>query len=97
MDTGEWEQEFTEARRQLLESRDLHVLRNRGHDLKNGAVLTSVSEVPFEVSLKCVRCGATFWFENAAWSTGGVKPWQISGISLEQARVPCSAAGRAIS
>jgi hypothetical protein len=91
MDVSEWEQEFAEARRRLCESSDFHALRSRGHDLKNGVVLTSVSDVPFEMSLKCVHCRVAFWFENAAWSTGGIGEWQISSISLQQASVPCFA------
>jgi hypothetical protein len=89
MDAGEWEEEFTEARQRLLESSDFYTLRRRGHHLKNGVVLTSVSDVPFEMSLKCVHCGVAFWFENTAWSTGGIAQWQISSISLEQANMPC--------
>jgi hypothetical protein len=91
MEAGEWEEEFTEARQQLLESRDFHALHGQGHDLKNGVVLTSVSNVPFEMSLKCVYCGVAFWFENPAWSTGGIAQWQLSSISREQASVPCHA------
>jgi hypothetical protein len=89
MNTGEWEQEFTEAGQRLLESSDFHTLCSRGHDLKNGVVLTSVSDVPFEMSLKCIRCGVAFWFENAAWSTGGIARWQVSSVSHEQASKPC--------
>jgi hypothetical protein len=91
MDTGEWEQEFAEARRRLVESSDFHALRGGGHNLKNGAVLTSVSDVPFELSLKCVHCGVAFWFENAAWSTGGMAEWHISSISRADASIVCSA------
>jgi hypothetical protein len=89
MHAGEWEQEFTEARQRLLDSGDFQTLCSRGHHLKNGVVLTSVSDVPFEISLKCLRCGIAFWFENAGWSTGGIAQWKISSISLEQASVPC--------
>jgi hypothetical protein len=89
MNTGEWEEEFAEARQRLLASNDFDTLRRRGHDLKNGVVLTSVSYVPFEMSLKCIYCGVTFWFENAGWSTGGVAQWHVSSISAEQASVPC--------
>lgn len=96
MDAGEWEEEFTEARQRLLESSDFYTLRRRGHHLKNGVVLTSVSEVPFEMSLKCVHCGVAFWFENAAWSTGGIAQWQISSISLEQASMPCHALAKGL-
>jgi hypothetical protein len=92
MDTGEWEDEFTEARRRLFKSSDCHILRSRGHALKNGAVLTSVSDVPLEMSMKCTHCGVTFWFENTAWSTGGIGPWRLSCISPEKASVLCHAA-----
>ena len=91
MNTGEWEDDFSEARRRLLQSSDLRLLRSRGHVLKHGAVLTSVINVPFEMSLKCVNCRATFWFENSAWSSGGVAPWHLSNISLEAAAIPCHA------
>jgi hypothetical protein len=91
MDTGEWEQEFAEARQRLLESNDFHLLSSRGHNLKNGVVLTSVSDVPFEVSLKCISCGVAFWFENAAWSTGGTAEWHITSVSMRDASAACSA------
>ena len=91
MDTGVWEEEFAEARQRLLESTDFHILRNRGHALANGVVLTSVSDVPFEVSLKCIYCGIVFWFENAEWATGGVAEWHISSISKQDASDICSA------
>jgi hypothetical protein len=90
MDAGEWEQQFAEARRRLLESHDFYRLRSLGHDLKNGVVLTSVSDVPFEVSLKCICCGLVFWFENAEWSTGGMTKWHISNISMQDANSICA-------
>ncbi len=90
MGTGKWEQEFTQARRRLLESSDFYALRGRGHSLQDGAVITSVSNVPFEMSLKCIHCGVTFWFENAAWSTGGISQWHIGSISREEARHICT-------
>ncbi|HJU12707.1 MAG TPA: hypothetical protein VJ728_17615 [Candidatus Binataceae bacterium] len=96
MDAGEWEAEFTEARRRLLESNDFRSLISRGHDLKNSVVLTSVSNVPFEVSFKCIYCDVAFWFENAAWSTGGEAEWYISSISKLDAITTCRAIAVAI-
>ena len=89
MDSGDWEQEFAEARQRLLQSDDFDTLRSRGHYLKNGVVLTSVSDVPFEVSLKCACCGLVFWFENAEWSTGGMTEWRLSTISMADAGSIC--------
>jgi hypothetical protein len=90
MDAGVWEEDFAEARQRLLESTDFHLLRSRGHNLKNAVVLTSVSDVPFEVSLKCIYCGIVFWFENDEWSTGSVS-WHLSSISKQDAREICTA------
>jgi hypothetical protein len=89
MDAGEWEVDFTEARQRLLESSDFQMLVGRGHDLRNGVVLTSVSDVPFEVSLKCIYCGVAFWFENAAWATGGEAEWRLSSSSMRQSDSVC--------
>jgi hypothetical protein len=89
----EWGLEYTDARQRLLESGDFHLLRSRRHQLKDGVVLTSVSELPFEMSFKCVNCGAAFWFENAAWSTGGISEWRLSRYSEEAAAHFCSATG----
>jgi hypothetical protein len=91
VDAGIWEQEFAEVRQRLLESSDFHDLYSRGHHLKNGVVLTSVSDVPFEVSLKCIYCGAAFWFENSGWSTGGMADWHLSSVSRRDAGASCSA------
>ena len=89
MDAGVWEEEFAEARQRLLESGEFCALLGRGHDLKNAVVLTSVSDVPFEVSLKCIHCGIVFWFENAQWSTGGAAEWRISSTSSREADLIC--------
>jgi hypothetical protein len=89
MDTRGWEAEFGEARRRLLECGDCALLRDCGHELKDGAVLTSVSEVPFEMSLKCRRCGEAYWFENLAWTTGGAAQWQFNRESRERAHGHC--------
>jgi hypothetical protein len=91
MDTGKWGLEFTEARQRLVESSDFRVVRSRGHNLKDGVVLTSVSDVPFEMSFKCADCGGVFWFANAAWSTGGIADWSISSESCEAASDSCPA------
>jgi hypothetical protein len=96
MEGGVWEEEFTEAWQWLVESTDFHALQTRGHDLKNGVVLTSVSDVPFEVSLKCMYCGIVFWFENAEWATGGMAEWHISSISKQDASDICSALTMAV-
>jgi len=50
---GAREEEFSEARRRLLECGDCALPRDCGYELKDGAVMTSVSEVPFEMSWKC--------------------------------------------
>jgi hypothetical protein len=89
MDAGCWEEAFSEARRRLLECGDCALLRDCGHELKDGAVLTSVSEVPFEMSLKCGRCGEAYWFENLAWTTGGAAQWQFNRESRERAHRRC--------
>jgi hypothetical protein len=81
MDTAGWEVEFSEARQLLLECGDFRVLREHRHELRDGVVLTSVSDIPFEMSFKCVRCGGTFWFENTTWETGGIPQWRINDQS----------------
>ena len=95
MDTGEREDEFSEARRLLLKSNSFQLLRSRGHALRNGAVLTSVSDVPLEMSVKCIHCGVMFWFENIAWSTGGIGPWRLSCIWPETASMVCHVVSKA--
>ncbi len=94
MDTGKWGLEFTETRQRLVESIDFRAICSRGHDLKDGVVLTSVSDVPFEMSFKCADCGGVFWFGNAAWSTGGIADWSISSESREAASDSCTAPAR---
>ena len=54
-----------------------------GHDLTAGAVLTSVSTIPFEMSFKCTRCGYIFWFENLSWREGGFDKWYSSSEDNE--------------
>jgi hypothetical protein len=93
MDTFRWGSEFSEARQRLSASSDFHTLRGRGHDLKDGAVLTSVSDVPFEMSFKCVDCGVAFWFENVSWSSGGMADWHLSSCSQGDASHFCKGPG----
>ena len=95
MNADEWGPQITQARERLLEARDFHALCNYHHNLIDGVVLTCVSDVPFEMSFKCVVCRLTFWFENTAWSTGGVD-WRLASRSMEQAARACGAqdAGR---
>ena len=88
----DWGWDFTEARKRLVESTDYRALREGGHELKDGVVLTSVSALPFEMSLKCIGCGAAFWFENLAWSTGGIAQWRLSSHSRDAASGVCGAA-----
>jgi hypothetical protein len=91
MDAGVWEGQFAEARQRLLESGEFCALLGRGHDLKSAVVLTSVSDVPFEVGLKCIHCCLVFWFENAQWSTGGAAKWRISSASSGEVNFICGA------
>ena len=85
-----WGREFTEARQHLLECTDFVAVRDRGHELKDGVVLTSVSDLPFEMSFKCVRCGEAFWFENLAWHTGGIAQWRFNAETREHANCACN-------
>jgi hypothetical protein len=86
MGDGIWEREFGEARRGLVESSDVRVLRSRGHDLVDGVVLTSVSDLPFEVSLKCAQCGMVFWFRNIEWVRGRIGKWRVMGAPVSQCK-----------
>ena len=81
--------ELARARGCLLESTQFATLRDRGHDLREGAVLTSVSEVPFEMSYRCARCAETFWFENLAWRNGSATQWRLIEESRERAAIRC--------
>ena len=81
MDTESWGSDFIEARQRLLECGDFAALRGAAHELRDGAVLTSVSDIPFEMSFKCVRCGEAFWFENFAWERSEVSQWRLLGES----------------
>jgi hypothetical protein len=89
VDAARYGIELARARGCLLGSVQFAALREYGHDLKEGAVLTSVSEVPFEMSYRCVRCAATFWFENLAWRMGGATHWRLNEESRERAMTRC--------
>lgn len=89
MDMEGWGVEFTEARQRLLECVDFAAIRDRGHELKDGAALTSLSEVPFEMSFKCLHCGEAFWFENFTWQTGGIAQWRLNRESRDRAASTC--------
>lgn len=64
MDVTSWDAEFGDARKRLAGCSDSLSLRQRGHELKDGVVLMSVSGAPFEMSVKCVRCGGARWRLN---------------------------------
>jgi hypothetical protein len=89
MDAASWGAEFGEARKRLNGCADFLQLKDRGHQLKEGAVLTSVSDAPFEMSVKCERCGGVFWFENLAWRTGGGARWRLNEPSRERLADGC--------
>jgi hypothetical protein len=89
MDAARFALELARARGRLLESADFTALGERGHQLRDGALLTSVSEVPFEMSFRCGRCTATFWFENLGWRTGGAARWRLIDESRERADQGC--------
>jgi hypothetical protein len=69
---------FTEARQKLVRCRDFVRLREARHQLADGVVLTSVSDVPFEMSFKCTQCAEVFWFENLSWREGGFTQWCLN-------------------
>jgi hypothetical protein len=75
----------------LAECEDFEGLLRTGHELKDGAMLTSMSNRPFEMSFKCVRCGRVFWFENPSWRERRVFSWRLTQESREEAREECIA------
>jgi hypothetical protein len=89
MDAARFGLELARARGRLVESADFTALAEHGHQLRDGAVLTSVSDVPFEMSLRCGRCTAMFWFENLGWHTGGAPLWRLIDESRERAEKDC--------
>jgi hypothetical protein len=91
MDAARFGTELARARGRLVESADFTALGEHGHQLRDGAVLTSVSEVPFEMSFRCGRCTAMFWFENLGWRTGGAARWRLIDESRERAEEDCGA------
>lgn len=70
---------LAEARQKLIECADFVRLREARHRLTDGVVLTSVSDVPTEMSFKCTRCAEVFWFENLSWREGGFADWRLCG------------------
>lgn len=75
---------MAEARRRLREGEAFALQIRLGHDLKDGAVLTSVSDQPFEISVKCGRCGITLWFEDR-----GANRWRLHAESREHGARIC--------
>jgi hypothetical protein len=91
METTAWGVQYAQARRRLLECGDFTALRECGHDLKDGAVITSASDVPFQTSMKCAGCREIFWFDNLGWRTGGMARWRLSAESRGHANGACNA------
>ncbi|MGA2410435.1 MAG: hypothetical protein ABSG46_08625 [Candidatus Binataceae bacterium] len=75
---------LAEARRRLRESEDFAAQIRLGHELKEGAILTSVTDNPFEISCKCSRCGVILWFENR-----GAARWRLHEESRESGSKIC--------
>ena len=82
---------FTEARQELVRCPDFVRLREARHQLADGVVLTSVSDVPFEMSFKCTQCAEVFWFENLSWREGGFAEWRLTLGGVERSRAGESA------
>ncbi|MGH7915971.1 MAG: hypothetical protein ACREQE_00765 [Candidatus Binataceae bacterium] len=83
--------EFDEAMGQLLNSEDFQFQLRLGHELIRGAVLTALSEVPFEVRFKCGACGMVLWFENPSWQDGWCARWRLGSGSRAIAAMRCGA------
>jgi hypothetical protein len=79
---------LAEARRRMREGEAFALQVRLGHDLKDGAVLTSVGDQPFEISAKCARCGVTLWFED-----GGSNRWRLHAESREHGARICRGHG----
>jgi hypothetical protein len=75
---------LAEARMRLRECDDFLAQVRLGHDLKDGAILTSVTDKPFEMSCKCSRCGVTLWFEDS-----GSARWRLHEESRERGAKIC--------
>ncbi|MGH7931862.1 MAG: hypothetical protein ACREQN_01710 [Candidatus Binataceae bacterium] len=82
---------FDDAIQRLFASLDFAAQQRLGHQLIRGAALTSMSEEPFEMRLKCGLCDAVMWFENIALPTGERADWRLAAESHEYAAVPCRA------
>jgi hypothetical protein len=89
VDVARYGIELARARGCLHDSPQFAALRECGHDLREGAVLTSISEVPFEMSYRCARCAETFWFENLAWRSGSATQWRLLEESRSRAMTRC--------
>jgi hypothetical protein len=75
---------LAEAHRRVRES-DAYALQIRlGHELRDGAVLTSISDQPFEISVKCGRCGIILWFQDR-----GANRWRLHEESREHGANIC--------
>jgi hypothetical protein len=85
------ESQFEKTRRRLTECVDFVALRDCGHDLKDGVVLTSVNDVPSEMSFKCVVCDKVFWFENLSWQSRKIVAWRLNDESRAALAERCTA------
>jgi hypothetical protein len=68
----------------IEQAADYVALSARGHRLIGGATLTCASDVPWQMQMKCSRCGAIFWFDNLAWQSGGADRWELSADSRDE-------------
>ncbi len=84
-----WGAAFEEARRRLMDCDDFARLLSAGHELRDGAALTSMSATPFEISFKCIRCARTFWFENPSWRTRDKADWQFNRETRDEVGSAC--------
>jgi hypothetical protein len=75
---------LAEARRRLRDCEAFALQVKLGHDLKDGPILTSVTDQPFEMSFKCSRCGVTLWFEDK-----GSQRWRLRAESREHGAQIC--------
>jgi len=80
---------FEQMRQQLIDSYDYESLLRAGHELRDGAILTSMSAAPFEMSFKCIHCGRSFWFENPAWRKREPANWRFTSETREELSGGC--------
>lgn len=80
---------FDDAIRRLFASEAFAAQQRLGHQLIPGAALTSMSEVPFEMRLKCGICAAVIWFTNVTCQAGKPADWRLAEESHEYAGIPC--------